>query len=89
MTRKKPKTYTTVECMVADIRRGSQDSGVRFLARVIRVVRRERGAEVRRLRRALRGARSVLAELEHLAPAQVPFLVDKIGAALAPRRRKS
>ena len=54
MTRKKPKTYTTVECMVRDIRRGTHESGVFFLARVIRAVRRERSAEVRRLRREKR-----------------------------------
>lgn len=84
--KRKPKTYTTVECMVADIRRGSQDSGVRFLARVIRVVRRERGAEVRRLRKAIQSA---AAELRKSAFYEDRVLAGQLEAALAPRGRKS
>ena len=86
MTRKKPKTYTTVECMVRDIRRGTHESGVFFLARVIRAVRRERSAEVRRLRRAIQSA---AAELRKSAFYEDRVLAGQLEAALAPRGRKS
>lgn len=83
--KRKPTTYTTVECMVRDIRRGSQDSGVRFLARVIRAVRRERGDEVRRLRRALRDVRRTVTFSTSMMAEECRTIV---GAALARRRRK-
>lgn len=37
--KRKPKTYTTVECMVRDIRRGSFQHGVTFLSALLRAVR--------------------------------------------------
>lgn len=66
MTRK-PATYTTIECLVRDIRRGSQESGVLFLARIIRGMRRDRDAEVRRFRRALRAIVAVPFKCSHAA----------------------
>ena len=92
MSRKKPKTYTTVECMVRDIRRGTHESGVFFLARVIRAVRRERISEVRRLRMALRECRIEFEEVSAMCDGKhrVACLcfIDYIDAALAPRRGK-
>lgn len=44
------KEWTTIECMVQDIRRGTQDAGVLFLGKVIRRMRQERDAAVRRAR---------------------------------------
>jgi len=66
--KRKPKTYTTVECIVADIRRGSQDSGVKLLAKILKMRDADHKRENRKLRDALRPfvwAAYAVDDLEH------------------------
>jgi len=47
---KKPRTFTTAECLVTNIRNAPKSAGVRLLAAYIARTRKERDAAVRRAR---------------------------------------